>query len=846
MFFASSAFSDLRYAIRQLRRSPGFAAAAVLTLALGIGANTAVFSLLDQALLRSLPVRNPASLVILEGTGKAWEGSFSSNGGDHEAYFSVPMYRNLRDENRAFSGLIASAPADIGVAHAGHSEAARAELVSGNYFSVLGVQPALGRVFTEADDTAPGANSVAVLSFDFWRDHLGADSTLIGSTLSVNGQPFQIVGVAAPQFRSAIWGESPSLFVPMSMSGEIVPGAGKRLKDHTDRWINILGRLKPGVSRAQAQAATQPLWHALRADEHKALGHPTQHFTDEFLTNSRLLVKPGARGFSYQRGRFETPLLAIMAMAILVLLIASVNVASLLLVRSAGRVREFSLRFALGAAVPRIVRQLLVEGILIGAVGGLAGIALAPLAIRLLLRQLNADQTDAWFSSALDFRLLAFTFVVALAVSVFFSLAPAIELRRPDLTRALRESTGTPTGGTFSLRRVVVSLQIGLSVLLLVGAGLFVRTMQKLRAVDVGFNTTHLVTFGIDPKLSGYASAAIPALEQRVIERLSVLPGVEAVGPTPWRSSPGTVTAGTSQFPAILRHQMTTSTWRRRLLTQLISTLFRCPFSLAVPSWMKDNATGQKVAIVNQTFVKHFCGGDVRSCLGRQMSNSGGDRVKLNTEIVGIVRDARHTGVRDQASPTEFQPLDQVDRPAQLFLYLRSVGPPDQLVLTVRRTMQQLDPSLPLLSLRTMDAQIEDSLSNERLISILAVCFGVLATLLAGVGLYGVLAFTTTQRTREIGIRIALGSPRAAVARLVLTDVLRLTALGIAVALPVAFALARLLRSELFGVSPADPFALAAAVAIIAVTALLAALIRLAALSISILCKLSERSNFFP
>ncbi len=825
MFFASSAFSDLRYAIRQLRRSPGFAAAAVLTLALGIGANTAVFSLLDQALLRSLPVRNPASLVILEGTGKAWEGSFSSNGGDHEAYFSVPMYRNLRDENRAFSGLIASAPADIGVAHAGHSEAARAELVSGNYFSVLGVQPALGRVFTEADDTAPGANSVAVLSFDFWRDHLGADSTLIGSTLSVNGQPFQIVGVAAPQFRSAIWGESPSLFVPMSMSGEIVPGAGKRLKDHTDRWINILGRLKPGVSRAQAQAATQPLWHALRADELKALGHPTQHFTDEFLTNSRLLVKPGARGFSYQRGRFETPLLAIMAMAILVLLIASVNVASLLLVRSAGRVREFSLRFALGAAVPRIVRQLLVEGILIGAVGGLAGIALAPLAIRLLLRQLNADQTDAWFSSALDFRLLAFTFVVALAVSVFFSLAPAIELRRPDLTRALRESTGTPTGGTFSLRRVVVSLQIGLSVLLLVGAGLFVRTMQKLRAVDVGFNTTHLVTFGIDPKLSGYATAAISPLEQRIIERLATLPGVESVGASTLAQLAGDDGGGNVTVAGYTPPPDDDSVVEKEAVNSAYFRTLQMPLVIGRAFTDADNATGQKVAIVNQAFVKHFCGGSVPSCLGRQMKNGGGKHINLDTEIVGIVRDARHTGVRDQASPTEFQPLDQVDRPAQLFLYLRSVGPPDQLVLTVRRTMQQLDPSLPLLSLRTMDAQIEDSLSNERLISILAVCFGVLATLLAGVGLYGVLAFTTTQRTREIGIRIALGSPRAAVARLVLTDVLRLTALGIAVALPVAFALARLLRSELFGVSPADPFALAAAIVIIAVTALLAALI---------------------
>ncbi len=286
---------DLRFALRQLRRAPAFTLTAVLTLALGIGATTAIFSLLDQALLRSLPVHDPASLVILEGTGKMWQGHSSSHGGDPEAYFSVPMYRDLRDQNHVFSGLLATAPADINLTHANTSEAARTELVSGNYFAVLGVQPALGRLLTPADDAAPNANPVAVLSFDFWRDHLGADPAVINSTVGINGHPFQILGVAAPRFRSAIWGETPALFVPMSMLGEIIPGQEKRLSDHTDKWINILGRLAPGTSRAHAEAAMNPLWHALRAEELKALGHRSQHFTDDFLTNSRMNLVPAPR-----------------------------------------------------------------------------------------------------------------------------------------------------------------------------------------------------------------------------------------------------------------------------------------------------------------------------------------------------------------------------------------------------------------------------------------------------------------------------------------------------------------------------------------------------------------------
>ena len=382
---------DLRFALRQLRRSPAFAFTAILTLALGIGANTAIFSLIDQALLKSLPVRNPNSLVVLEGTGKAWEGSASSHGGDSEAYFSYPMYKDLRDKNKVFDGLIATSPVAISITHNGDSQMTDSEIVSGNYFDLLGVQPALGRLFTQADDQQPGGDPVAVLSFDFWKNHLGSDPSVVGANVILNGQAYQVVGVAAPRFSSVVWGQTPGLFVPMSMLDQIVPNRASRdrLHSHTSKWMNIIGRLKPGVSREQAEAAMNPLWHALRADELKALGTKSKRFTDDFLTNSRMLVLPGRSGFSYSRGDYQTPLLAIMGMAVLVLLIASVNVASLLLVRSASRVREFSLRYALGAGGSRIVQQLLLEGLLLGILGGLTGLALAPIAIRELVHLLD-------------------------------------------------------------------------------------------------------------------------------------------------------------------------------------------------------------------------------------------------------------------------------------------------------------------------------------------------------------------------------------------------------------------------------------------------------------------------
>jgi putative ABC transport system permease protein len=815
--------SDLRFALRQLRRAPGFAITAVLTLALGIGANTAIFSLLDQALLRSLPVHDPQSLVVLRSSTATWNGSTSSYGGDPNDYFSYPMYKDLRDQNQVFSGLIVTTAANAGFSRGASSQVVDTEVVSGNYFSMLGVQPALGRLFTNADDAADGANPLTILSFDFWRTQLAADPNIVGSTVNLNGRPFQVIGVAAPSFHSAVWGETPSIFVTMSMR-DSVTGHFLPITDRHARWLNLIGRIKPGLTLAQAQAGINPLWHALRADEVKTGTDKSPRFIAGFLTNNQLLLRPGARGFSYTRSGLETPFLAVMAMALLVLLISAVNVASLLLVRSAGRIREFSLRTALGARASRVFAQLLLEGLLIGLAGGTVGLLLAPPGLRVLVNRLSSPDSVSPWSASVDLRVLAFNFAIAVAVSLFFSLAPALQLRKLNIVSNLREGSSTGAGALLSLRRVVVCLQIGLSVILLIASGLFLRTMQHLRAVDVGFNTSNLASVDLDPTLAGYKTTQMPALHERILAALAQIPGVAGVAATndPELANSHSVTnvsvAGYTAPPE------DTFGVELSAVTENYFQVMGIPLLAGRSLTPTDNLDHPEVTVVNAAFARHFCGSP-QTCIGRRMGQGAGDKTKLGTEIIGVVRDASHYSVRGEPVATMFLPVRQIPRSDDLTYYLRSYGDPTQTLLAVRSALRQVDPGLAPTALRTMQGQIDLSLQNERLIALLAVSFGALATLLAGIGLYGVLAYSTAQRTHEIGIRMALGSSRIAVSSLILKDVLRLAALGIVLAIPIALALGRLIRAQLFGVTPADPLILASVVAVISTVAFLAALI---------------------
>ncbi len=672
---------DLRLALRQMRQAPGLLLTGVSVLALGVGANTAVYSLLDQALVRALPVRAPEQLVVLSAPGKAWEGHTSDRGAGEDRSFSYPMYRDLRDRATVFNGLTATSPASAVITHDRTSDVGDVELVGGNYFSVIGVMPALGRLLTPADDSAPGRDAVAVLSHHYWVAHLGADPHWVGKTIVLNGHVFEVIGIAPQNFQSAVWGEVPDVFIPMSMLDVAIPGKGKRLSDHKDRWMNIVGRLQESETREQAEASVAPLWFALRAEELKALGQRSPLFVDQFLTHSRVLLEPGARGLSYSRSGMVTPLLAVMAMAALVLLLAVVNVASLLLVRAAARVPEFAVRYAMGARPGRILQQLLIEGAVIGLPGAAAGMLLAPAAMRLMVRQIAGPDESSAFHATLDFRLLGFGLVVALAVSFLFSLAPAVQLLRPDLVTALKQRAAMASG-LLNLRRAVVSLQVGLSVVLLVGAGLFVRTIQNLRLANPGFNSTHLVTFYISPLLSGYKQPQIASLEARVIDAMSALPGVQGVAASDDQELAGNSQGGNVTVEGYTPPPNEDFDVEKSIVNSDYFHAMQIPMLVGRTFTAADVATAQPVAIVNETFIRHYFK-DAASAIGERVANGAGKDLHYMT-IVGVARDTRHTSLRAPSLPTLFMPLRQVDAPGRLFLYLRTATPPGADVLDDR------------------------------------------------------------------------------------------------------------------------------------------------------------------
>lgn len=812
---------DFRYALRQLAKAPGFAAVAIVTLALGIGANTAIFSLLDQALLRTLPVKDADRLVVLQSLG-SFSGHTSSRA-DENFSFSYPMYRDLRDQNSVFSGLIATDKVDLGVQWHNQPELVDAELVSGNYFDVLGVQPALGRVLVASDDVVLDANPVVVLSFSYWQRRFAEDPTVLNQSILVNGRPFTILGVVPPGFHSVVMGDTPSLFVPMTMKAEITPSI-RDLLDRKSRWLNIIGKLKPGLSREQAEAGINPVWYSIRAEELKQRGHSSERFKETFLTKSHLFVRDGAKGFSPLRADVQEPLLIIMAMVALVGLMACANVGSLLLVRAAGRIREMSVRYALGAKRARVVQQLLVEGLLLGLAGGTLGIAIAPRISAWLINMIwSRTAGDLPFSSHPDLRILSFNFSLALFVSLLFSLAPAAQFWRPNLAPALKQQAMTAGSGPLRFRRISVATQIGLSILVLVGAGLFVRTLHNLKSLDVGFETDHLVTFGIRATLAGYQPDQTRNLHTRVLQTLAALPGVRSVASTTDRELADNNSSNNITLAGYTAKENEDMNVESPAVSPGYFSTMGMPLVAGREFTDQDRDTSHKVAVVNESFARHYFG-EPQLALGHYYCKGAGD-VKPDTEIVGVVRDAKHTGVRQAITRTTFTPFLQQSNPDAMTFYVRTWQSPESAEATIRSAMQALDSKLVLDTFRTMEEQVDDILATERVVAILASAFGALAVLMAAVGLYGVLAYSTAQRTREIGIRIALGAARGTVMRMVLVEVLWLAGISIVVALPASLLLTHAVRSQLFGISSSDPLTLAAAVLLVATVALASALL---------------------
>jgi predicted permease len=812
---------DLQFAVRGLFRNPGLTTVAVVTLALAIGANTTIFSMLSQALLRALPVRDPQQLVVLSYAGDI-DGHSHSEGGNtpgHRHEFSYPMYRDLRDGNKIFSGLIATAQITAGVTWNNHSEAARAEIVTGNYFDVLGVRPAAGRLLGASDETAEGANPVAVLNFDYWKSHM-AEAPVVGQSILINGTPFTVVGVVAPGFQSVEWGRTPEIYVPVTMQRILQP-EWYTLSDHTSYWLNLVGRLRPGVATEQASASLNALFHSLREQEFGGLHDQSPKERKAFVDASHMNLEAGAKGFSPLRDDVRTPLIIIMAMVVLVIAMAVVNVASLLLVRAANRVREFSVRYAMGATSLQILRQLLCEGLLLGLAGAAMGLALAPQALRLLVRwmQGNTGDTSA-FTPTLDWRVFAFTMAAMFAGSVIFSLAPAVQFWNPRLADALKQQMNTGAGGSLRFRRTCVALQIGFSLLLIVGAGMFVRTIQNLRNVDPGFATDHLLTYEVTPELAGYQPANVATVEQRILDAEAHMPGIRSVGATNDPDLSGNDRMGDVYVSGVTAKPDDPEfdielPWVSDSYLQTLGI----PLLAGRAFQRSDTATSMKVAVVSESFAKHYFA-TPQEAIGHHVGRPR--RPATDAVIVGVVKDIKHESLRDPPIATCYIPFQQAEKPSGLTYLVRTWQAPEAAENEIRAAVANIDSKLIVNNLITMQDQIDDSILAERTVAMLAMVFGGLAAILAGIGVYGILAYSTAQRTREIGIRMALGAQRGSIVGLILRETLLLAGCAVGATIPLAVLGARAVRGELYGVSVADPLVYAVGIFAICLVAALA------------------------
>ncbi len=812
---------DLRYALRGLRRSPLFTAVAILSLALGIGANTAIFTLVNQLILRLLPVRDPERIVLLNGRGRHYGGN---NGRNALAY---PMYQDLRDRNQVFSGMMCRYSTTLVLGVSSHSEVASVELVSGNYFPLLGIKPAAGRLFTAADDQRAGEHPYLVLSWAYWKAQFNGDPGVIGSTVRITNYPFNIVGVAQPGFEGLEPGLPTKIFLPVTMAPTVRPGFTS-MYNRRQRWVNVYGRLKPGMTIDRAKAGLQPLFHQIIDSEvvMPAFRNATPYDKTEFL-RMWLDVMPGAQGNTSLRRQYEKPLWVLMALTGLVLLIACANLASLLTARAMARQKEIAIRLAIGSSRARIVAQLLTEGLLLSLAGGAAGIALSMLMVSALLKFLPDNVTGYNISASPDPTVLGFACAISAATGVLFGLIPALQASRPRIASTLKDQAGSIMGGGAQVvfRKVLVAAQVALSLLLLIGAGIFMRSLANLHSLDPGFRTENIVQFRVNPRSIGYDIERTRAFYKTLGDRLRAIPGVQAAG----MSQMAIPTGGNEWDEGI-----TIAGYNAKTGEDMDPH-----FNSVTPGYFdalgihvldgrdftaKDTVTSPRVAIVNASFAKHYFGN--QSPVGRRFGEGTDPGTPTDIEIIGVVNDTRYESLRDQIPREVFMCEAQWKFGSNaLFVYVRTTRTPESVYPAIRSVMRESDPGVPVMGMKTLDDQMNESLVTERMIAALSSVFGVLATALAVLGLYGVMSYMVMRRAREIGIRMALGAMRGSVIWIVMREVLVLAGAGMAVGLPAALWLTKLVRNQLYGIEPQDPQSIAVAVILLIGVAALAGLI---------------------
>lgn len=800
-------WQDLKYGIRTLVKNPGFSIIAIMTLALGLGANTAIFSITDQILLRMLPVERPEEIVVLRSPGPK-SGRVSSDG-DPATSFSYPMYKEIRDKNNVFSGLLARFPVSLSVAGEGQTERADGELVSGNYFDVLGVRPTLGRLLTDDDDRVAGAGTVVVLSHGYWSRHFGGDPNILNKTLTVNNVLMTIVGVTHEGFTGVQVGQAPDLFIPMTMKAQMTPN-WDGLNEHKDYWLAIIGRLKRGLTADQAEQAFAPVYAQILQEVLPLAGKFSPEVEQRFLAKPMNLDR-GSRGRPILQRQSESPLWVLMGMVGLVLLIACANVANLLMARGAARQREIAIRMAVGAGRGRLVRQFLVESLVLSLAGGAAGLLVASWTVSLLISSISGNFGAAGLSDKLDLRLLGFNLLLSLLTGLLFGLLPAIKATRLNLESTLREQGSSVSGsiGQVRFRKGLVVSQVVLTTVLLVGAGLFTRSLNNLKKLDLGMRPDNIVSFSIAPELNGYSPARTIALFDSLQQRLESQPGVDVV--TESEISAFTDSNSSSNITVEgynAQQDEDTDVGQNYIGPNYFSTM-GIPLVRGREVTMSDTANSQKVAVINESMARRFF--NDREPIGAKFAFGGGKGVKPDIQIIGIVKDSKHASVREETKPFIYLPYSQHPQIGNITFYIKTKQEVGQMTASLRSAVQGLDANMPIFNLKTLEQQIDESLFADRFMTLLSMCFAVLAAVLAAIGLYGVMAYTVTRRTREIGIRMALGATRGTVSWLILREVVVLALIGLVVGLPAGYGLGRLAESQLFGVKASDPLVFAAA-----------------------------------
>jgi predicted permease len=803
---------DLRFALRNLRRSPLFTSVAVASLALGIGANTAIFTLIDQLMLRVLPVRNPDQLVMIWSTGP----HMGSNRGDRAV--SYPMYEDYQRKAQAFSYVFCRYETSTSVTFNGQTERVDAELVSGNYFQALGVNPAAGRVFTpEQDDRIYEGHPSVILGYPYWMSRFAGDPDVIGRKIIVNNYPMTIVGVSAAGFLGLDPSHTPQIRIPIQMKPLMTPGWDD-IGDRRSQWIQVFARMKPGYTPASATASLQPLFHQILVEE---LAMPAMRDTNEYYRKRFLArqvrMEAAATGYSQMRRSYSTALVVLMCMVGLVLLIACFNVANLLIAQAMARQKEMAVRLAVGASRGQIVTQLLIESLLLSVAGGLAGLLVAVGMIRMLLSLLPTGDSPLMLRAEPDLRILGFNAALALLTGLLFGLAPALQSMRVNLWNTLKDVVGAVTGGSGSvrLRKVLVIAQVAFSFLLLAGAGLFVKTLANLKETNAGFrDIDNLATFQVDPALNGYTTQRIDEFYRRLLADIRAVPGVKSAG---FAMVPVLSGGEWDSSMSVEGHRIKDGEDMQAFMNGVSGgywTTMGVPLLAGRDFDSRDDGKKVTVAIVNRKFATHFFGNE--SPIGRHIGFGEGPKARLEIEIIGVTEDSLYEGPREGVHRQVFVPFRQLDYPGSVSFYVRTRLESTTLFSALRQKVRAIDPAMPVYAMKTLENQLDDTLSTERLIAALSAAFGALATLLAALGLYGVMAYVVARRTKEIGLRMALGASQRSVVWMVLRDALALLGTGLAVGAPAAFLLSRYVSSQLFGVKPTDMWTAAAALLILA------------------------------